>query len=247
MWQGWSRGLVHCPGGNATDHIWRVLASSDGISSWTPLKHQRNIPCWLSVQWESSACRSCQCCKKKRDHQKFVGGFALSCLLGSGIASMLPLGTLSLGLWFIAVDLAFIAGHQSIKNWGIWMDQLDHLPAIMTTSFFLIFSEHPLDKLHANLLHVQFLVNNCVYSSQADIKLCTYCLYRHTTVLIIKILYLANQLWLPYSSHTSHHPSETVCLPWISYATQKLMFNSCKIVEKQSEAFHMFLWNFFKV
>ena len=38
LWQGWSCGLVHCPGGNATDSIWRVLASSQGISSWTPLK-----------------------------------------------------------------------------------------------------------------------------------------------------------------------------------------------------------------
>ena len=28
--------------------------------------------------------------------------------------------------------------------------------------------------------------------------------------------------WLPYSSHTSHHPSQTPCLPWISYATQKI-------------------------
>ena len=27
--------------------------------------------------------------------------------------------------------------------------------------------------------------------------------------------------WLPYSCHTSHHPSQTPCLPWISYATQK--------------------------
>ena len=51
--------------------------------------------------------------------------------------------------------------------------------------------------------------------------------------------------WLPYSSHTSHHPSQTPCLPWISYATQKLMLNSCKMVEKQSEAFHTFLWHFF--
>ena len=55
---------------------------------------------------------------KKRDHQKFVGGFALSGLLGSGRASMLPQGTLSLRLWVIAVDPAFIAGHQSIKNCG---------------------------------------------------------------------------------------------------------------------------------
>ena len=120
-----------------------------------------------------------------------MGRFALSGLLGSGRASMLPLGTLSLGLWVIAVDPAFIAGHQSIKNFGIWIDQLDHLPAVMTTSFFLIFSEHPWDKLRTNL---QFLANNCVYSSHTDIKLCTYCLYRYTMVLIHEILYLANQL-----------------------------------------------------
>ena len=48
--------------------------------------------------------------------------------------------------------------------------------------------------------------------------------------------------WLPYSSHTSHHPSQTLCLP---YVTQKLMLDSCKMVQKQSEAFHTFLWHFF--
>ena len=42
LWPGWSCGLVHCPGGNATDSIWRVLASSDRISSWTPLKPQHS-------------------------------------------------------------------------------------------------------------------------------------------------------------------------------------------------------------
>ena len=36
--------MVHCPGGNATDPIWRVLASSDRISSWTPLKPQHSSP-----------------------------------------------------------------------------------------------------------------------------------------------------------------------------------------------------------
>ena len=56
---------------------------------------------------------------KKRDHQMFVGGFALSGLLGSGRASIPPLGTLSHGLWVIAVDPAFITGHKSIKNCGI--------------------------------------------------------------------------------------------------------------------------------
>ena len=35
---------MHCPGGNATDPIWRVLASSDGNSSWTPLKPQHTNP-----------------------------------------------------------------------------------------------------------------------------------------------------------------------------------------------------------
>ena len=35
---------MYCPGGNATDLIWRVLASSPGISSWTPLKPQHSNP-----------------------------------------------------------------------------------------------------------------------------------------------------------------------------------------------------------
>ena len=44
LWQGWSCGLVHCLSGNATDPIWRVLASSLGISFWTPLKPQHSNP-----------------------------------------------------------------------------------------------------------------------------------------------------------------------------------------------------------
>ena len=35
---------MHCPGGTATGPIWTVLASSDGISSWTPLKPQHSNP-----------------------------------------------------------------------------------------------------------------------------------------------------------------------------------------------------------
>ena len=45
----------------------------------------------------------------------------------------------------------------------------------------------------------------------------------------------------------SHHPSQTPCFPWITYASQKLMLDSCKMLKKQSEAFHMFLWHFFQV
>ena len=44
MWQGYICGLVHCPGRNATDPIWRVLASSQGISSWTPIKSHHINP-----------------------------------------------------------------------------------------------------------------------------------------------------------------------------------------------------------
>ena len=51
--------------------------------------------------------------------------------------------------------------------------------------------------------------------------------------------------WLAYTSHTSHHPSHTPCLLWISYATQKLMLDSCKMLQKHSEAFHTFLWHAF--
>ena len=35
---------MHCTAGNATDPIWKVLTSSDGISSWTPLKPQHINP-----------------------------------------------------------------------------------------------------------------------------------------------------------------------------------------------------------
>ena len=34
-------------------------------------------------------------------------------------------------------------------------------------------------------------------------------------------------------------------LPAFSYATQKLMLDSCKMLQKQSEAFHTFLWQVF--
>ena len=35
---------MNCPGGNATEPIWRVLASSLEISSWAPLKPQHSNP-----------------------------------------------------------------------------------------------------------------------------------------------------------------------------------------------------------
>ena len=44
LWQGWSCGLEDCPGGNATEPIWRELDSSNGISSRTTLKPQHSNP-----------------------------------------------------------------------------------------------------------------------------------------------------------------------------------------------------------
>ena len=41
---------MHCPGRNATDPIWTVLASSQEISSWTPLKPQHSNPNPLANQ-----------------------------------------------------------------------------------------------------------------------------------------------------------------------------------------------------
>ena len=65
LWQGWRCKLVHCSGGNATDPIWRVLASSDKISSWTPLKTQHSNPNpnplanHLFIKVYSNSCWSC--------------------------------------------------------------------------------------------------------------------------------------------------------------------------------------------
>ena len=47
---------MYCPGGNATDPIWWVLASSDGIFSWTPLKSQHSNPMPLANQLWSIDC-----------------------------------------------------------------------------------------------------------------------------------------------------------------------------------------------
>ena len=159
---------------------------------------------------------------------------------------MLPLATLSLGLW---VDPIFIAGHQSIKNCGIWIDQLDHLPAVMTTSLFLIFSGHPWDKLHTNLPHLQFLANNCVYSSHTDIKNCALIVSIDTRrSLSLKFFIwrincgVLTSLLLPHLSS-----SLTDSLPSLNLlCNTKTDADSCKMVEKQSEVFHTFLWLFSK-
>ena len=63
--------------------------------------------------------------------------------------------------------------------------------------------------------------------------------------------------WTPLKpQHSNPNPLTSLFLPHLtiphrlpafleSYATQKLMLDSCKMVEKQSEAFHTFLWHHF--
>ena len=48
----------HWPDVKSAGLFWRNLFLNS-------LKPQHSIPCWLSVQWEPSACRSFQCCQKK--------------------------------------------------------------------------------------------------------------------------------------------------------------------------------------
>ena len=42
---------MHCPGGNATDPIWRMLASSQGISSWKPQPSNPNPNSLANQPW----------------------------------------------------------------------------------------------------------------------------------------------------------------------------------------------------
>ena len=204
----------------------------DRISSWTPLKPQHSIPCWLSVQWEPSACRSCQCCQKK--------GIIKSLWVDLFCLAFLGLGEPACFHWELCLLVSGSSEHQELRvlSWSARPSPCCHDIVFLSDLLWA-----PWDKLRAQSPHLQFLANNCVYSSHTDIKLCTYCLYRQWNSLFGQSTLV---FWLPYSFHTSHHPSQTPCFPWISYATQKLMLDSCKMVEKQSEAFHTFLWHFSK-
>ena len=170
---------MHCPGGNAIDPIWRVLASSQEISSWTPLKPKHSIPCWLSAQWEPSVCRSCQCCQKK--------GSSKVC---GRICSVWPSWVLESQHAFTRNSVSWSLGHSSKSSFQrsspehqeVWGSVL-----ISLTISLLSWQRLSFWSSCANLPHLQFLINNCVYNAHTGIKLCTYCLYRHTTVLIHEI------------------------------------------------------------
>ena len=62
-----------------------------------------------------------------------------------------------------------------------------------------------------------------VLASSPGISSWTYLKLQHTNPIPNPFGHSALTYWLPYSYHTSHHPSQTHCLPWISQATQKLI------------------------
>ena len=153
------------------------------------LKTQRSIPCWISVQWEPSACRSYQCCQKKGSSN--VSGWICS-VWPSWVWDSYHASTGNSVSWSLGHSsrTSFIAGHQSIKTCRIWIDQLDHLPAVMTT--FTFWSS--LSTLGTNLAQLFRIFSSARIIACTVPTLTSNCLYRHTMVLIHEILYLANQL-----------------------------------------------------
>ena len=129
------------------------------ISSWTPLKHQRGIPCWLFVQWERSACRSCKCCQSA--------------------SSRIIVCTVPTLTWNCALIVSIETRRSLSMKFFIW-------------------------PINAGVL---------------------------------------TSLLLP---HLSSSLKDSLA-SWISYATKKLMLDSCKMLQKQSEVFHTFLCHFFHV
>ena len=92
-------------------------------------------------------------------------------------------------------------------------------------------------------MHMQLFLLECIYIIKVgryeDAELVYIYIYIYIYRRIIKKvsrLFSYGQAtlmyWLPYSSHTSHHPSQTPCLPWISYATQ----NWCSIHTRWSKS-----------
>ena len=129
-------------------------------------------------------------------------------------------------------DLNWSAQQSPLLSWQrlSFLSSLSYLGTNFT-QIFIIFSS-----LRIIVCTVPTLTSNCPLIVSIDDPFLWNSLFRQTTLLFR----------LPYFSHTSHHPSQTPCIPWISYATQKLMLDSCKMVEKQFEALNTFLWHFFQ-
>ena len=148
---------MHCPDRRGTDPIWRVLASS-----WTPLKPQHRIPSWLSSGNPVHI-----------DHASAVKK-SIKSLWVDLLCLTLGLGEPACFYWELSLGHSSRSSfhhrsleHQELRdlNWSARPSPCCH------DNVFLTFSEHPWDKLRANLLHLQFLTHNSMYSCHTDIKL----------------------------------------------------------------------------
>lgn len=69
------------------------------------------------------------------DDHELPGWLVLLGLLGSGESRILPSGTLSLGLWIITSDPAFVPYYKGLKYSWIGSYELNHLLAV-TNAFY---------------------------------------------------------------------------------------------------------------
>ena len=156
-------------------------------SSWTPLKPLHSIPCWLSVQWEPSAV-------EKKASLKVCGW----------ICSVWPSWVWESQHASTGNSVSWSLGHSSRSSFHRRSPEHQESELISSTISLLSWQRlsfwYSLSTLGTNFAQIFSIfsssrINKCVYSSHTYIKLCTYCLYRHTRALIHEILYLANQLW----------------------------------------------------
>ena len=145
----------------------------------------------MSVQWEPSACRSCQHCQKK--------GSSKVC---AWICSVWPSWVWENQHASIGNSVSWSLSHRSKSsfhrrspehqelcdlNWSARPSPCCHDNVFLSDLLWAPF---------AQIFHIfsssQIIV--CTVSTQTS-QLCTYCLYRHTTVIIHEIRYLVNQLW----------------------------------------------------
>ena len=215
---------MHCPGGNATDPIWRVLASSNGISCWTSLKPQQSNPN------PNSLANQLWCIDFLTPPTPLIIPHRLPAFLESYHVFLPAWISLTLSRHFSLSFIVFgrCSGLHPVSS---------HSYCIYVQAGHPAFAQ-PYVGVHRS---------TSLMSSSLLLQQCPACL-----VCLTWIVFMMGGRW-PYSwcfvgcclQDLFSIARNILVYTRISYATQKL--DSCKMVKKQSEAFHMFLWHFFQV
>ena len=179
---------------------------------------------------------------KKRDHQKFVGGFALSGLLRSGRACMLPLRN----------SVSWSLGHSSRSSFHRRSPEYQELRDLNWSArpFFLLSWQgisfwSSLSTLGTNFGEIFSIFSSspiivCTFPTLTS-KLCTYCLYPWNSLFGQSTLVFLTSLLLPHLSS-----SLTDSLPSLNLLCHSK--NWCSIHAKSSLKHSIrFLWHFFQV